>query len=90
VGGRILPLRGGGGRIDPIREKCVYYKLFLVLTSSLCYILSRMTNLIHFLAHVLDCLVLTLQVFAKIAYNFSPVLLLMLAFVGVMKLIENK
>jgi len=49
-----------------------------------------MTNLIHFLAHVLDCLVLTLQVFAKIAYNFSPVLLLMLAFVGVMKLIENK
>ena len=42
-----------------------------------------MTNLI-------DCFVLTLQVFAKIAYNFSPVLLLMLAFVGVMKLIETK
>lgn len=38
----------------------------------------------------LDCLVLTLQVFAKIAYNFSPCLLLILAFIGVMKLIENK
>jgi hypothetical protein len=45
-----------------------------------------MTNLIH----LLDCLVLTLQVFAKIAYNFSPVLILILAFVGVMKLVENK
>ena len=90
MGGGILPLRGGGGRVDPIREKCVYYKLFLVQNASLLYILSRMTNLIYFLGHVLDCLVLTLQVFAKIAYNFSPVLLLMLAFLGVMKLIENK
>ena len=78
-----LPLRGGRGRVEPIKEKRVYYKLFLVRNPSLWYILSRMTNLI-------DCLVLTLQVFAKIAYNFSPVLLLILAFLGVMKLIETK
>lgn len=49
----------------------------------LAYILICMTNLI-------DSLVLTLQVLAKIAFNFSPVLLLVLAFVGVMKLIETK
>ena len=49
-----------------------------------------MTNLIHSLGYFFDCLVLTLQVFAKIAYNFSPVLLLILAFLGVMKLIETK
>jgi hypothetical protein len=83
VGAGTLPFRGGWGRVEPLKEKCVYYKLFLVRNPSLWYILSRMTNLI-------DCFVLTLQVFAKIAYNFSPVLLLMLAFVGVMKLIETK
>ena len=78
-----LPLRGGRGRVKPIREKCVHYKLFLVTKPLPCYSVSRMTNLI-------DCLVLTLQVLAKIAYNFSPVLMLVLAFVGVMKLIELK
>lgn len=49
-----------------------------------------MTNIIDLLARFFDCLILTLQVFAKIAYNFSPALLVVLAFVGVMKLIETK
>lgn len=78
-----LPFRGGWGRVEPPKEKCVYHKLFLVGKPSLCYIVSRMTNLI-------DCFVLTLEVLAKIAFNFSPVLLLVLAFVGVVKLIESK
>jgi hypothetical protein len=85
-----LPLRGGGGRVNPIKEKRVHYKLLLVTNASFQYILSRMTNLIYLLGEFLECLVLTLQVLAKIAYNFSPVLLLFLAFVGVMKLIELK
>jgi hypothetical protein len=49
-----------------------------------------MTNLIDSLGHFLNCLLLTLQVFAKIAYNFSPALLVILAFIGVMKVIETK
>ena len=74
-----LPFRGGWGRVEPLKETCVYYKLFLVRKLPLCYILSRMTNLESF--------VLMFQVFAKIAVNFSPVLFLMLAFVGIMKLV---
>ena len=35
----------------------------------------------------LESFVLMFQVFAKIAVNFSPVLFLMLAFVGIMKLV---
>lgn len=85
-----LPLRGGWGRVEPLKEKCDYHKLFLVGKPSLWYILSRMTNLIDSLGYFFNCVILTLEVLAKIAYNFSPALLLVLAFVGVMKLIESK
>jgi hypothetical protein len=89
VGGETLPLRGGGGRVNPIKSKRVYYKLFLAINSKPCYILSRMTNLIIFLGSLLDCVLLTLQVLAKIVYNFSPVLFLFLAFVGIKTLVTK-
>lgn len=49
-----------------------------------------MTNLIDSLGYFFNCVILTLEVLAKIAFNFSPVLLMVLALVGVMKLIESK
>ena len=89
MGVKTLPLRGGWGRVEPPKEKCVYYKLFLVTKLPLWYILSRMTNLIDLAARFLDCLILTLEVLAKIAFNFSPALLLILAFVGIKTLVTK-
>jgi len=40
--------------------------------------------------NLFDSLFLTLQVLAKIVWNFSPAIFLMLAFVGIMRLIEGK
>ena len=84
-----LPLRGGGGRVKPLREKCVYYKLVLVINSGLCYLFCVMTNIIYFLAGLVDCVVLTLEVLAKILFNFSPALFLILAFVGIKNLVAK-
>jgi hypothetical protein len=44
-----------------------------------------MTNLFNFL----DCVVLTLEVIAKVAFNFSPALFMILAFVGIKTLVAK-
>jgi hypothetical protein len=48
-----------------------------------------MTNLIIFLGGLLDCVILTLEVIAKVAFNFSPALFMILAFVGIKTLVTK-
>lgn len=48
-----------------------------------------MTNLIIFLGGLLDCVLLTLEVFAKILFNFSPALFLILVFIGIKSLVAK-
>jgi hypothetical protein len=40
--------------------------------------------------NLLDSLLIVLQVFGKIAWNFSPAIVLFFAFIGIMKVVEGK
>jgi hypothetical protein len=48
-----------------------------------------MTNLIIFLGGLLDCVLLTLEVFAKILFNFFPALFMILVFIGIKSLVTK-